>query len=179
VRENPKRYPCQDHPKLVEALAGALLKYECWLRALQDESESLKQGLMRRLDDMNSLVHHFMWLRRKEKLPVHVPLPYKQTTVIQAFRRIAGIIQAITPDDFVRMSQYSRSRCRRDLIRGMQEEFTRYGPMKYPTAAAFRTIAAILLQLGIEPGREEGKTRHAVIQTVADRLYKFMQRATD
>jgi hypothetical protein len=179
MRQNGKRYPCQNLPQLVEDLARALLDYECWLRALQDESESLQQRLLKQLASIWRQVDYFMWLRGKEKLPVHTALPHKRETVNQAFHQISGIVMAMTPDAFARMSQYSRSRCRRDLIQEMQKAFTHYGPRKYPDAAVFRTIAAILLQLGVEHGREEGKGRHEVIHTVGVRLYKFMQRTTN
>ena len=45
--------------------------------------------------------------------------------------------------------------------------------------AVFRAIAAILLHFGVEKDAEQGKAYHEKARTVAARLYKFMQRATE
>jgi hypothetical protein len=168
-----KKFSCQNRPRLLEALAQALLSYECALRALKTSPLAVMELLLGQVLDIRQLVLSFLTLRQEEKLPTRVrKLPHHYDTIAKAFDKITSVLCCMTTDDVERMRIINQEDACTTLIHALWDALETHGPArKYSATARRYTIATILIQFGIKtPDTTKPQTEQ--IHTVAEQLRK-------
>lgn len=169
--ENPREsFLCRNRQNLIAGLAEALLMYENDRTTLnRTVQEDVPARIKLFMDTFEHLVDVYELLREGK-----VSLPSKRLTQkqITTARQILTKLTEVPPKSYLRAAKFSPlAQFVTPMVEDMRQAFLHHGPsyQDYGGIAVDTTIAAILIQFGIEKG--------APLETVVERLRKRTQRA--
>jgi hypothetical protein len=179
---NPKHTrSCQDRLKLLESLAMALGSFRLKLHRRYIDTEKRLWKIQRCPKEIGEVLNIYFDLRTQGILAPKPGIKHlHRSTVEQAYKTIAEVINGFTPEDCAAIVRYSAlhvsdNDAKLELITKMWRCFEDYGPRSGPTQlfsqdAKYHAIAAILLKFKIEEGNRS---------TVVSRIRKRLQRASE
>jgi hypothetical protein len=149
-----KAFHCQNWPALIEHLADSFLEYECALRVYAQDAHALQELAKQTVKNANVIAEAYAQLPHRGQ---GAQSPGRQRPrgqrVAEALQVLTSMEQALSGARDQQLAQAQNTWGSR-LVARMYGLFERYGPVykAYRDIAVYQTLAAILLQLGVEEG---------------------------